>query len=64
MYLVFLLMFTYVMLCDFYPVKVSSADSNASGTSEGISVSGLEVLVIIWVYTYLVKELQMVRLLF
>jgi hypothetical protein len=48
------------MLCDFYPVKVSSTDSNGSSTSNGISISGLEVLLIFWVYTYLIRDLQIV----
>lgn len=50
----FLLLFSYVMLCDFYPTYVT----NNQTTSLGLSISIPEVILIFWVTSYAVEEIR------
>ncbi len=54
------MMFSYVLLCDFYPVSQSQNED----TSQNISISWIEVIVILWVFTLMTEEVHQVYSLF
>ena len=57
MFLIFLTMFSYVMLCDFYPIKHLNEDGIEIGKEIGI----FEKILIIWVCIFLVDTSKQVN---
>jgi hypothetical protein len=53
MYILFLLLFSYVMLCDFYPIP-----TNQNFTNLGLPISIPEIVLIIWVTLFAVAEIR------
>ena len=57
MFILFLLLFSYVVVCDFYPIP-----TNKNQTNLGLVISVPEIVLIIWVSFFAVDELQEVRI--
>ena len=56
-YVLFLTLFSYVLLCDFSPVNQPVNPS----TSKGLAISIPEVIIIVWVFTFIVEDIRQVR---
>ena len=52
----YLILFSYVMVCDFYPIPTLSNPTNM-----GLNISIPEIVLIIWVFSIATDELYEVR---
>lgn len=52
------MLFSYVMLCDFYPMPVPKYDNDT--THLGLSISIPEIVLIIWIIMFTVDEVRQV----
>lgn len=59
--MIFLLLLSYMLLCDFFPLRTNLDVDNGSRTSDNIAISSIEVIVIIWVGSFFVKEMYLVN---
>jgi hypothetical protein len=60
LFISFLILFSYVVLSDLYPVYLE----NNQSTSFGMFISLPEVFLIIWVFSYLIEEIRKVIFVF
>jgi hypothetical protein len=54
MFVVFLLLFSYLLLCDFHPITQVLED----GTEIGEGLTWLEIILILWVLVFAVDEVK------
>ena len=54
-YLLYLILFSYVILCDFYPLYQAN-----ELTSRGLAISIPEIVLIIWTFTFGLDEIRQV----
>lgn len=54
LYFIFLIMYCYVILCDFHPME----ESNESPTTLSLNIGVLEVILIIWVFSIIIDRLH------
>ena len=50
------MLFSYIMLCDFFPVATEMKDLNL-----GIGISVPEIILIIWIILYTIDEIRQVK---
>ena len=63
MYLIFLLLFSYVLLCDFYPIyQDPTLNPTLIATHLNIRISIIEVVVIVWVFSFIAESIRHVNL--
>ncbi len=55
-YALFLMLFSYIMLCDFFPVATEMKDLNL-----GVGISVPEIILIIWIFLYTIDEIRQVN---
>ena len=53
MYILFLILFSYVMLCDFYPIPTI-----INSTNLGLVISIPEILLIVWINVFTFDEIR------
>ena len=57
MFLMFLILFSYVVLCDFYPIPTYANLTNLS-----LAISAPEIVLIIWVSLFAIDEVKEVSI--